>query len=83
MQDILEGFFQLRVDFYGKRKTYMENMLSKLSNQTRLLSEICKEQLQFVNKGMQEIIRDLINRNYDSYPVKKLSQGSSVEFSGL
>ena len=32
---------------------------------------------------MQEIIRDLINRNYDSDPVKKLSQGSFVGFSGL
>ena len=83
VQDILEEFFQLRLDFYGKRKAYMENMMSaeasKLSNQTRFLSEICKEQLQFVNKGMQEIIRDLINRNYDSDPVKKLSQGSSVQ----
>ena len=60
----------------------MENMMSaeasKLSNQTRFLSEICREQLQFVNKGRQEIIRDLISRNYDSDPVKKLSQGSSV-----
>ena len=82
VQDILEEFFQLRLDFYGKRKAYMENMLSKLSNQTRFLSEICKEQLQFVNKGRQEIIRDLISRNYDSDPVKKLSQGSSVGFSG-
>ena len=86
VQDILEEFFQLRVEFYGKRKAYIENMMtaeaSKLSNQTRFLSEICKEQLQFVNKGKQEIIRDLISRNYDSDPVKKLSQGSSLEFSG-
>ena len=28
VQDILEGFFQLRVDFYGKRKAYMENMMT-------------------------------------------------------
>lgn len=28
VQDILEEFFQLRVDFYGKRKAYMENMMT-------------------------------------------------------
>ena len=82
VEDILVEFFGLRLDFYGKRKAYMENMLAaeicKLSNQARFVSEMCEGELKFEQQEKQAIIEELVRRKYDSHPLKEWDESQGV-----
>ncbi|XP_049810564.1 DNA topoisomerase 2-alpha-like isoform X1 [Schistocerca nitens] len=72
---ILKEFFNLRLNFYGKRKAYLEGMLQaeslKLSNQARFILEKCDGVLVVENKKKKVIIEELKTRGYDADPVRQ------------
>ena len=71
---ILKEFFGLRLEYYEKRKVYLEGMLQaeadKLSNQARFIMEKCDRTLVVENKKRKVMIDELIKRGYDADPVK-------------
>ena len=73
-KEILQEFFELRVVMYQKRKDYMMGALTaealKLSNQARFIVEKCDGVLVVENKKRKLMIQELVNRKYDSDPVK-------------
>merc|ERR1719189_1774367 len=73
--EILKDFYELRFEYYGKRKQYLEGMLEaealKLSNQARFILEKCDGSLKIENKKKKVMIADLERKNFDPDPVKK------------
>ncbi|XP_035203438.1 DNA topoisomerase 2-alpha [Oxyura jamaicensis] len=73
-QDILKEFFELRLRYYGLRKEWLIGMLSaesaKLSNQARFILEKIDGKIVIENKPKKELIQVLIQRGYESDPVK-------------
>ncbi|KAK6644205.1 DNA topoisomerase 2 [Polyplax serrata] len=71
---IFKEFFDLRMLFYQKRKSYLEGMLQseadKLSNQARFIVEKCDGKLVIENKKKKVMIEELVKSGYDSDPVK-------------
>lgn len=71
---ILKEFFSLRMEYYEKRKVYLEGMMQaeadKLSNQARFIMEKCDRTLVVENKKRKLMIEELIKRGYDADPVK-------------
>ncbi|XP_053554372.1 DNA topoisomerase 2-alpha [Bombina bombina] len=84
--DILREFFELRLRYYGLRKDWMLGMLtaeaSKLSNQARFILEKIEGKLVIENKPKKEIIQMLIQRGYDSDPVKVWKDTQAKEEAG-
>jgi len=72
--EILHEFYTLRLEYYAKRKKYMEGLLGseacKLSNQARFILEKCDGTLKIENKKKQVMIEELTRRGYDSDPIK-------------
>merc|ERR1712002_878807 len=72
--EILREFYTLRLEYYAKRKKYMEGLLGseacKLSNQARFILEKCDGTLKIENKKKQIMIEELTRRGYDSDPIK-------------
>merc|ERR1712042_128528 len=72
--DILREFYVLRLDYYAKRKKYMEGLpgseACKLSNQARFILEKCDGTLKIENKKKKIMIDELVRRGYDSDPIK-------------
>merc|ERR1712179_349977 len=68
-------FYTLRLDYYAKRKKYMEGLLGseacKLSNQARFILEKCDGSLKIENKKKKVMIADLERKNFDPDPVKR------------
>ncbi|KAG1697692.1 DNA topoisomerase 2-alpha [Nymphon striatum] len=73
VDEILQEFFTVRLEFYHKRKAYLDGMLSaeasKLDNQARFILEKISGKVVVENKKKKEIIRILEERGYDSDPV--------------
>ncbi|KAF4531798.1 hypothetical protein B566_EDAN014504, partial [Ephemera danica] len=67
-------FYTLRLSFYVKRKEYLLGMLRaearKLSNQARFILEKCDGTLVVENKKKRAMIEELVQRKYDSDPVR-------------
>ncbi|KAI9089602.1 DNA topoisomerase [Phlyctochytrium arcticum] len=74
-EEIMLEFYDLRLDFYDKRKTWLAATLTrellKLSNQVRFILEVIEGTLKVQNRKRSDIIQDLVDRNYD--PSHKLS----------
>uniref|UniRef100_A0A5F9D2M5 DNA topoisomerase 2 n=1 Tax=Oryctolagus cuniculus TaxID=9986 RepID=A0A5F9D2M5_RABIT len=72
--DILKDFFELRLKYYGLRKEWLLGMLgaesAKLNNQARFILEKIDGKIIIENKPKKELIKVLIQRGYDSDPVK-------------
>ena len=72
--DVLKEFFDLRIDMYSKRREYLLGFLSaeasKLSNQARFIVEKCDGRITVENKKKKYMIEELVQRKYDSDPVK-------------
>ncbi|KAL0597809.1 DNA topoisomerase 2-alpha [Plecturocebus cupreus] len=72
--DILRDFFELRLKYYGLRKEWLVGMLgaesAKLNNQARFILEKIDGKIIIENKPKKELIKVLIQRGYDSDPVK-------------
>ncbi|XP_054287254.1 DNA topoisomerase 2-like isoform X2 [Macrosteles quadrilineatus] len=84
VKTILKEFFAIRLEYYEKRKAYLTSLLDaeakKLINQARFVTEKCNGNLTIENKNRKAIIDELIERGYDSDPVKswKLSQDNKA-----
>ncbi|XP_062894044.1 DNA topoisomerase 2-alpha [Mobula hypostoma] len=74
VQEILKEFFDLRLKYYNLRKDWLEGFLGaeygKLSNQARFILEKIEGKLIIENKPKRELIQLLLDRGYDSDPVK-------------
>ncbi|KAM8945841.1 DNA topoisomerase 2-alpha [Pelodytes ibericus] len=84
--DILKEFYELRLRYYVLRKDWMVGMLtaeaSKLTNQARFIIEKIEGKIIIENKPKKELIQILIQRGYDSDPVKAWKQTQEKEESG-
>lgn len=74
-EDILREFYELRLRYYSLRKDWLIGMLgaesAKLNNQARFILEKIEGKIVIENKPKKELIKVLIQRGYDSDPVKK------------
>ncbi|KAF5401692.1 DNA topoisomerase II alpha [Paragonimus heterotremus] len=74
VSSLLRDFFNLRLQWYEKRKSYLEGMLSaearKLENQARFVLEKIQSQISIENKPRKELVRMLQAAHYDSDPVR-------------
>ena len=81
--EILREFFTLRLEFYGKRKKYMEGLLGaeacKLSNQARFILEKCDGSLKIENKKKKLMIDELARKGFDSDPLKAWKKANSSD----
>uniref|UniRef100_A0A2P2I0M0 DNA topoisomerase 2 n=1 Tax=Hirondellea gigas TaxID=1518452 RepID=A0A2P2I0M0_9CRUS len=72
--EILKEFYDLRMEFYIKRKKYMVGFLDaeakKLSNQARFIKEKCDGKLVIENKKRKDMIAEMVSKGYDSDPIK-------------
>ncbi|PKU31925.1 hypothetical protein llap_17771 [Limosa lapponica baueri] len=82
-QDILKEFFELRLRYYSLRKEWLIGMLSaesaKLSNQARFILEKIDGKIVIENKPKKELIQVLIQRGYESDPVKAWKESQNKE----
>ncbi|UYV70511.1 TOP2B [Cordylochernes scorpioides] len=73
--DILREFYEVRLEFYKKRKDYLIGMLEaescKLSNQARFILEKIEKKIVVEDMKKKDIIQLLQTRGYDSDPVKQ------------
>lgn len=74
VEEIFREFYALRMEYYFKRKEYLEGMLTaeslKLNNQARFICEKIENLISIENKLKKELIKLLVQRGYDSDPVK-------------
>ncbi|XP_056218392.1 DNA topoisomerase 2-alpha [Falco biarmicus] len=82
-QDILKEFFELRLRYYSLRKEWLMGMLgaeaAKLSNQARFILEKIDGKIVIENKPKKELIKVLIQRGYESDPVKAWKESQNKE----
>jgi DNA topoisomerase-2 len=75
INEILKEFFEIRMNFYSKRKAYMEGMLGaeklKLDNIARFILEKIDGIIKVENLKKAEICKMLREKNYDPDPVLK------------
>ena len=80
---IVQDFFEVRLEYYAKRKRHIEGMLGaealKLSNQARFIIEKCDGSLTVENKKRKKMIEELVKRNYDADPVKKWKKNNTQQ----
>ncbi|XP_025107253.1 DNA topoisomerase 2-alpha-like isoform X3 [Pomacea canaliculata] len=83
VEEILREFFDVRLDYYHRRKHYLEGMLSaetlKLDNIARFILEKIEGTIVIENKPKREIIQMLVRRGYDSDPVKAWKETQNKE----
>ncbi|XP_075703179.1 DNA topoisomerase 2-alpha isoform X1 [Rhinoderma darwinii] len=83
---ILREFYELRLRYYGLRKEWLVGMLtaesSRLSNQARFILEKIEGKVVIENKPKKELIQMLVQRGYDSDPVKAWKQTQEKEEAG-
>ncbi|XP_065312691.1 DNA topoisomerase 2-alpha-like isoform X2 [Gordionus sp. m RMFG-2023] len=81
--DILKDFFWVRLDFYKKRKVYLDGLLTaeamKLDFQARFILEKIRGDIVIENVKRNELIKTLISRGYESDPVKTWKVNVSKE----
>jgi DNA topoisomerase-2 len=69
--DIMTEFFQVRLDFYGKRKVMLVGKLEReqrmLSNKARFVEEVCSGSLVVSNRKRNDLLGDLQARGYDTF----------------
>lgn len=82
-EEILDEFYQVRLDHYNKRKTYLLGMLEaeseKLKNQARFIQEKIDGDIKIENKKRKVFMQTLEERGYKSDPVKKWRRANNIE----
>jgi len=70
-ENILEAFFETRMEFYVKRKEMLVKKLRQeqkmLSNKARFVEEVCSGDLVVSNRKRIELLKDLQSRGYDLF----------------
>ncbi|XP_055544705.1 DNA topoisomerase 2 [Wyeomyia smithii] len=81
--DIFNEYYKLRLEYYGKRKAYLEGMLQaeadRLTDQARFIVEKCDRTLVVENKKRKVMIDELIKRGYRPDPVKEWKRNVAKE----
>ncbi|KAM0750402.1 type II DNA topoisomerase [Meredithblackwellia eburnea MCA 4105] len=71
-EEIMEDFYDVRLEHYHKRKEYLVNELSnahdKLSNQARFIQMIISKELVVSNRKRAVIVADLRSKNFRPFP---------------
>nr|UQT18118.1 DNA topoisomerase II beta [Andrias davidianus] len=74
VQDILKEFFDLRLQYYTLRKDWLMGMMgaeaAKLSNQARFILEKIQGKITIENKSKRDLIQMLVQKGFESDPVK-------------
>lgn len=69
--DILKDFFEVRLEFYKKRKiyrlNYLKNELNKLENKIRFIESIISGKLKIIQRPIKDIVEDLKSQNFLKY----------------
>jgi DNA topoisomerase-2 len=80
-QDILKSFFDLRMDYYVKRKELLVQKLQReqriLSNKARFVEEVCSGELVVSNRKKTVLLSDLQERGYELFD--KQNEGDAPE----
>lgn len=81
-EDILNTFYDIRLDFYVKRKALLVDKLGRdkrqLDNKARFVEEVCNGDLVVSNRKRKEILAELKERGYELFPPNK-SPGNDAE----
>lgn len=71
-EKILDYFYEVRLDFYVKRKDYLLDNMRRdqriLSNKARFIEEVCSGELIVSNRKRTDILADLKQREYEMFP---------------
>jgi hypothetical protein len=77
-EEILDAFYEIRLEFYSKRKALLLDNLRHeqllLSNKARFVEEVCKGSLVVSNRKRADILADLHRRGYDLIEKTKKSR---------
>ncbi|CAG2117077.1 unnamed protein product, partial [Medioppia subpectinata] len=80
---ILKEYFPIRLELYVKRKVYYEGKLEaealKLENMAKFIEEKNDGKIKMENIKKNDFVRQLIERHYDSDPVKAWMKANGVE----
>lgn len=81
---ILKEFFEVRKDFYYRRKKYLEGKFEaetgKLSNQARFILMNIEEDFKLVKMKEDPLIKELIRRGFDSDPEKEWKKRNDSKY---
>ncbi|BFF94070.1 DNA topoisomerase 2 [Drosophila madeirensis] len=81
--DVLKEFYDLRVEYYGRRKDYLVGQLTaqadRLSDQARFILEKCEKTLVVENKQRKAMCDELTKRGYRPDPVKEWQRRIKME----
>ncbi|KAH8276429.1 hypothetical protein KR018_006922 [Drosophila ironensis] len=81
--DILKEFYQLRREYYSRRKDYLVGQLTaqadRLSDQARFILEKCEKKLVVENKQRKAMCDELLKRGYRPDPVKEWQRRIKME----
>lgn len=82
-EEILKVFFDLRLDFYNKRKELLVKKLRReqrmLSNKARFVEEVCSGDLVVSNRKKGVLLEDLQTRGYDLFDKTDESEGTDED----
>lgn len=82
-EEILHAFYNVRHEFYGKRKELLVKNLQteqrKLSNKARFVEEVCSGELVVSNRKRVEILTELKERGYETFTSKVEPESSNDE----
>lgn len=77
-QHIMLSFYDIRLDFYNKRKALLVEKLGRerriLENKARFVEEVCSGELEVSNRRRKDLLHDLKQRGYELFPPKKASK---------
>jgi len=77
--DIMRAFYDVRVDFYGKRKDHLSSKLTeeweKLDNKVRFIVAVCEGKLKVSNRKKDDLLQDLRTMGYKAFVDKKGKKG--------
>eukprot|EP00106_Octopus_bimaculoides_P022777 XP_014790219.1 PREDICTED: DNA topoisomerase 2-beta-like [Octopus bimaculoides] len=81
VEQIMREFFDLRLDYYKRRKDYMEGMFKseslKFDNIARFIMEKIDGLVKIENVSKKDLIQLLVRRGYDSDPIKAWRESQS------
>ncbi|XP_041986182.1 DNA topoisomerase 2 [Aricia agestis] len=81
VEEILREFYNVRLQYYNKRKQFLEGQLQaeadKLTNQARFIVEKCDKGLVVENKKRKAMVEELIKRGYAPDPIAEWKKKAS------
>ena len=85
VDDILQEFFSMRLQFYEKRKEYFASELERdidiLANKKRFIIAVIQEDIQIRNVKKKNLIQELVRKNYT--PMKNMTKIKSTKLQGV